>query len=65
MLKTVCKDHCLEHFWTVSPKKCDVCKLQTVKDNYEKAYNILMDNFDYIPEDLRIEVSKKLDEVGL
>lgn len=32
---------------------------------YRKAYNILMDNFDYIPEEDRQEVSNELDKVGL
>ena len=32
---------------------------------YQKAYNILMDYFDYLPDDLRAEGHKRLDEVGL
>jgi len=32
---------------------------------YRKAYNILMDNFDYIPEEDRQEVSDELEKVGL
>ncbi len=35
-----------------------------MKPNYKKAYNILMDYFDYIPEEERQEVSDKLDAVG-
>lgn len=35
------------------------------KPNYKKAYQILEDFFDYIPEDLRAEVSKKLDRCGV
>jgi len=40
-------------------KLCDELK------SYKKAYNILMDWFDYIPEEDRAEVSKQLEEVGL
>ena len=32
---------------------------------YKKAYNILMDYFDYIPEEEKEKVSEQLDEVGL
>jgi len=32
--------------------------------NYKKAYEILMEYFDYIPEELRIEVDERLKEVG-
>lgn len=35
------------------------------KAKYKKAYDILMDYFDFIPEDERQEVSDKLDKVGL
>ena len=34
------------------------------KPDYKKAYNILMDYWDYIPEDIRPEVDKKLKECG-
>ena len=30
--------------------------------DYKEAYNILMDYWDYIPEEERAEVSKKLDD---
>ena len=33
--------------------------------NYEKAYHILMEYFDYIPEDERSEVDNKLKELEL
>ena len=33
--------------------------------DYEEAFNILMDYFECIPEDERIEVSKRLEEVGV
>ena len=39
--------------------------MNTVDKDYKKAYDILMDYFDCIPEEEREEVSKKLDEVGL
>jgi len=61
----VCEKHHLEHFELFPPEKCDVCKLKQQIGNYKKAYNILMDYFDYIPEDDRQEVSDRLDEVGL
>lgn len=35
------------------------------KTNYKKAFEILEDFFDYIPEDLRAEVSEKLDRCGV
>lgn len=34
------------------------------KPDFCKGYNILMDWFDYIPEEDREEVSKKLEKVG-
>ena len=54
----VCEKHSLKSFFTVKPKACNVC-------NLEKACNILMDYFDYIPEDERQEVSDKLEKLGL
>jgi len=33
--------------------------------NYEKAYNVLMDYFDYIPEDEKENLDKQLKELGL
>ena len=33
--------------------------------NYEKAYNVLMDYFDYIPEDEKENLDKRLKELGL
>ena len=61
----VCKTHHLETFEICQPKKCNVCKLKKeIKDLY-KAYNILMDYFDSIPEEDRQEVSDQLDKVGL
>jgi hypothetical protein len=32
---------------------------------YEKAYNILMDYFEFFPEDIKWEIHKKLEEIGL
>ena len=32
---------------------------------YIKAYNILMDHFDTIPDEDKVKVSKKLDKLGL
>jgi len=34
-------------------------------NNYKKAYNILMDCFDYIPEEERQEISDDLEKLGL
>ena len=62
---TVCSNHCLKSFQTVKKEKCTVCKQQKTIKDYKKAYNILMDYFDCIPEDERQEVSDKLNEVGL
>ena len=36
-----------------------------MKPNYEKGYNILMEWFEYIPEEDREEVDRQLKEVGL
>ena len=33
--------------------------------NYEKAYNVLMDYFDYIPEEEKENLDKQLKELGL
>jgi len=30
--------------------------------DYQEAYNVLMDYWDYIPEEERVEVSKRLDD---
>jgi len=35
-----------------------------MKPDYEKGFNILMDWFNYIPEEDRIEVDKELKKVG-
>lgn len=35
-----------------------------MKPDYKKAYNILMDYWDCIPEEEREELNKKLKEVG-
>ena len=34
-------------------------------NNYEKAYHILMDDFDELSEESRIELDEKLKELGL
>ena len=34
------------------------------KTNYKEAYKILMEYFDYIPEELREEVDERLKGVG-
>ena len=33
--------------------------------NYQKAYNLLMDYFDYIPEEEKENLDKQLKELGL
>jgi hypothetical protein len=40
-------------------------KKKNIKRNYEKAYNILMDYWDYIPEEERTEVDKRLRKCNL
>jgi len=43
-------------------------KVKTIRkelNRYKKAYNILMDWFDYIPEEDRQDVCDQLDKVGL
>lgn len=35
------------------------------KPNYEKAYNILMDYFDYLPDEDKERISFKLQRLGL
>jgi hypothetical protein len=40
-------------------------KQSTNNINYEKAYNVLMDYFDYIPEDEKENLDKQLKELGL
>ena len=32
---------------------------------YKKAYNILMEYWDYIPDDDKVEINNKLKEIGL
>jgi len=32
---------------------------------YKKAYNILMEYWDYIPDDEKVEINNKLKEIGL
>ena len=34
------------------------------KPDYEKAYNILMEYFDYLPDEDKVEIDKRLKEVG-
>jgi hypothetical protein len=46
------------HDYEIRESVQDVC-------NLEKAYNILMDYFNYIPEDERQEVSNRLEKLGL
>jgi hypothetical protein len=38
--------------------------VKTKKPNYEKAYNILMDYWDCIPEEEQEEVDKRLKKIG-
>lgn len=35
------------------------------KPDFKAGYNILMDYWDYIPEDIRPEANERLKEVGL
>ncbi len=43
-----------------------MAKLKTkTKPNYEKAYHILMDYWDYLSEEDKLEIDKKLKKVGL
>jgi len=37
---------------------------KTKEPDYKKAYNILMDYWKYIPDDLREEVDRRLAQVG-
>jgi len=39
--------------------------VREIPEAFEKAYNILMDYFDDLPEDLKVEADKRLKEVGL
>ena len=32
---------------------------------YYSAYNFLMDNFDELPDDIRVQLDKRLKEIGL
>ena len=34
-------------------------------EGFEKAYNILMDYFDYLPDDLRIEAHERLNKINM
>jgi hypothetical protein len=36
--------------------------MTTEKPNFEKAYNILMDYFDELPDDIKEEVDQRLNE---
>ena len=47
--------------------KCQkrIKKAQKPKPNYKKAYSILMEYFNYIPEESRELVSQKLDKINL
>jgi len=38
--------------------------MEEKKPDYQKAFNILMDYFDFIPEEERQEVADKLEKVG-
>lgn len=38
---------------------------QTKELNYKKAFHILMDHFDLLPQDDKEEIDKKLKECGL
>lgn len=40
-------------------------KHKVFKSNFEKAYNILMDYWDLFDEDSKVEIDKRLNEVGL
>ena len=46
-------------------EQLEILKLKTELNNFRKAYDILMDYFDCIPEDERQEVSDQLDECDL
>jgi len=48
-----------------SRTKWAVREIPEKKNTFEKAYNILMDYFDDLPEDLKVEADKRLKEVGL
>tara|TARA_B110000014_G_scaffold132027_1_gene91156 strand:- start:145 stop:384 length:240 start_codon:yes stop_codon:yes gene_type:complete len=43
----------------------DLAEVEEQLKAYKKAYSILMDWFDYIPEENQLEVHSKLGELGL
>ena len=53
--------------WSAYPPQCRDCykSFKQKKPNYEKGFNILMEYFDYIPEEDRQDVSDKLEKLGL
>lgn len=40
-------------------------KSKPIKPDYEKAYNILMDYWEYIDKELQPEIDRKLKRLGL
>ena len=46
-------------------KDIEIVFNDTKISNYEKAYNLLMDYFDYIPEEEKENLDKQLKELGL
>jgi hypothetical protein len=45
--------------------KTNLKNISTNNINYEKAYNVLIDYFDYIPEEEKENLDKQLKELGL
>ena len=37
----------------------------SIAKRYKKAYNILMEYWDYIPDDEKVEINNKLKKIGL
>jgi len=46
-------------------EQLEIVELKAKLKRYVKAYNILMDYFDYLPEEDKVEIDKKLNKCDL
>ena len=42
-----------------------LCKLQNDLERYKEAYGMFMDYFDYLPDEDKPKLHKRLDKIGL
>ena len=56
------KDVLVDEVWELQNK---ITLIKKERNKYKKAYNIMVEYFDNIPEEEKIEVNNKLDKLGV